>query len=110
MSGAPTIGRLRRRVEILVPEDVPDGMGGATRTFVSGGFAWAAVETRRRRESVEDGRLTGLLVHRITLRAGPDVASGMVIRDGARRYRVLAVEPADPLRRYLVCHAEEEEP
>jgi SPP1 family predicted phage head-tail adaptor len=97
-------------VELLRPVDAPDGMGGASRTLAPAGFAWARVETIRRRETVETERATGLLVHRITMRARDDVASGMIVRDGDRFYRVVTVEFADESRRYLELIAEEEEP
>lgn len=103
-------GLLRRRLRLLEPVDVPDGVGGATRTFVERATVWGRVRPARRRETVETGRAVGLLTHRIELRWRDDVASGLVIADGDRRYRILTVEPEDERRRALECLVEEETP
>ena len=104
------IGLLRRRLRLLEPVDVPDGVGGLERTWVERARPWARVRPARRRETVEGGRPVGLLVHRIVLRRRDDVASGLVLADGARRYRILTVEPEGERGDYVACLAEEETP
>lgn len=105
---APSIGALRRRLTLEVPVATPDGAGGRTIAWQAAGEVYAEVEPRRRTERVEDGRLAGVVTHHITVRRRDDVAGGCRFVDGARVFRVLAVEDADPARRFLRCLTEEE--
>lgn len=105
---APAIGALRRRLTLELPVATPDGAGGRTLAWQAAGEVFAEVEPRRRTERVEDGRLAGVVTHRITLRRRDDVAGGCRFRDGVRVFRVLTVEDADPARRFLRCRTEEE--
>ncbi|WP_075221053.1 phage head closure protein [Acuticoccus yangtzensis] len=105
----PGAGELRRRLVLEVANDVSDGAGGATRTWVPVESLFAQVEPRRRRETVDDGRAVGLVTHRVTVRRTGSVARGARLVDGARRYRVLAVEDLDPQRRFLSLLCEEEQ-
>ena len=103
------IGELRRRLTLEAASDTPDGAGGAIRAWVPVGSVFARVEPRRRRESVEDGRAVGVVTHCVTIRRRDDV-DGRVrfVGDGAT-YRVVAVEDADPQRRFQDCWCEEEQ-
>lgn len=103
------IGELRRRLTLEAASNTPDGAGGAIRAWVPVGSVFARVEPRRRRESVEDGRAVGVVTHCVTIRRRDDV-DGRVrfVGDGAT-YRVVAVEDADPQRRFQDCWCEEEQ-
>ncbi|UOM33829.1 phage head closure protein [Acuticoccus sp. I52.16.1] len=105
----PGAGELRHRLVLEVASEAADGAGGATRTWTPVESVFAQVEPRRRRESVEDGRHVGLVTHRVTVRRNGSVARGARFVEGATRYRVLAVEDADPQRRFLECLCEEEQ-
>lgn len=103
------IGELRRRVTIMAADDVADGAGGFVRTWTAIAEAFARIKARRRRETVDDGRQVGIVTHIVTMRRRGDVAGDMrLVADGVS-YRVLAVEDADPLRRFIDCWCEEEQ-
>ncbi|WMS41694.1 phage head closure protein [Acuticoccus sp. MNP-M23] len=105
-----TVGELRRRLTLEAASDVADGRGGMVRTWATLDTVFAAVTPRRRREDVVNGREVGLVTHRITIRWRGDVTGDMRFADGDRLYRVLSVEDADPVRRFLDCWCEEEQP
>jgi SPP1 family predicted phage head-tail adaptor len=105
----PTIGELRRRLLIEEATEAADGAGGAVRTFAPVATVFARIEPTAVREAVDDGRQVGRVTHRITIRRRNDVAGGMRFSSGAVRYRVLAVEPCDDRRRFIVCLCEEEQ-
>ncbi|WP_108661179.1 phage head closure protein [Acuticoccus kandeliae] len=105
----PRIGELRRRIAIETASDVADGAGGSVRSWTPAGTVHGRIEPRRRAERVENGRLSGLVTHRVTLRAGATVTGGArLVADGVR-YRVLVVEDHDPQRRFIDCLCEEEQ-
>lgn len=103
------VGALRRRIRVETPSDVADGAGGFTRTWTKLMDVFGAIDARRRRESVDDGRQVGVVTHRITVRQ-QDALSGTVrfVADGVT-YHVLAAEDADPQRRFLHFWCEEEQ-
>jgi len=103
------IGELRRRLTIEAAVDVPDGAGGVSRTWNAVGDVFAKVVPRRRRETVDDGRQVGLVTHLVTIRRREDVNGEVRFVEGETLYRVLAVEDADPLRRFQDCWCEEEQ-
>ena len=105
----PGAGELRHRLVLEVAAEASDGAGGVTRTWTAVASVFARVEARGRRETVADGRHVGVVTHRVTLRRSGSVARGARFVDGARRYRVLAVEDFDPQRRFLACLCEEEQ-
>lgn len=104
------IGALRRRLEIEVAVDTADGAGGATRSWAPLGTVFGQIVPRRRRETVDDGRQVGVVTHLITIRWRGDVSGGARFSSDGTTYRVLAVEDADPYRRFLDCWCEEEQP
>lgn len=108
MSRMPRIGELRTELDLEEPIGIPDGQGGRVIAWSKLATVYARVVALRRRESVEDGRLTGLVTHVITLRNRDDVTSGMRFVSGARVFRILATEPFDQTGRFLDCLAEEE--
>ncbi|MCF3934460.1 phage head closure protein [Acuticoccus sp. M5D2P5] len=105
----PAIGDLRRRIAIETASDTPDGAGGMVRAWISHGSVFGAIEPRRRGERVDNGRLAGLVTHRVTMRWRGDVVGGARLVADGTAYRVLAVEDHDPQRRFLDCLCEEEQ-
>lgn len=106
----PRVGELRRRLVIEAADDVADGAGGRVRTWVPLATVFGAVRPVRRREAAADGRLVGLVSHAITIRRRDGVTGGVRFVAGGVTYRVVAVEDADPGRRFLTCLCEEEQP
>lgn len=105
----PRIGALRRHLGVEVATHATDGAGGAVKSWHQAGSVFGRVEPLRRREGFDDGRAVGLVTHRVTVRQSGGVARGVRFVDGGVRYRVLAVEHADPRRRFLECLCEEEQ-
>lgn len=103
------IGELRRRLTIEAATDLPDGAGGAVRTWASLGEVFARIEPRRRREAFDDGRAVGLVTHRITIRRRDGMGGAVRFAGDGVTYRVLAVEDADPQRRFQEFWCEEEQ-
>lgn len=105
---SPRIGLLRRRIALEAAVDAPDGAGGFTRTWTAVGAVFGAVRPLRLRDGGEDGRPVGVVTHEITLRRRAVTGGMRLVADGVR-YRVVAVEDADPARRFVTCLCEEEQ-
>jgi SPP1 family predicted phage head-tail adaptor len=104
----PRIGTLRRRIAVEAAQDTPDGAGGFIRAWVPVATVWGAVRPLRLRDSGEDGRRVGVVTHEITIRRRTMTGGMRLVADGVR-YRVAAVEDADPARRFVTCLCEEEQ-
>jgi SPP1 family predicted phage head-tail adaptor len=109
----PLINRLRRRLVIEVPVEMPDGAGGVSRDFAPRDTVWGAVKTATGQTSAEReraGRGELGLRHSVTLRWRPDLDGTMRLRDGERLYAIIGVADPDGQRRLLVCLVEEVTP
>lgn len=104
----PRIGLLRRRIAVEAAVDVPDGAGGFTRTWTAAASVFGAVRPLRLRDGGADGRPVGVVTHEITIRRRTLTGAMRLVADGVR-YRVVAVEDADPARRFVTCLCEEEQ-
>ncbi|GLK69902.1 head-tail adaptor protein [Ancylobacter dichloromethanicus] len=103
------IGALRHRLVQETPVTTPDGLGGASVSFIAVDALWGAVETRGTPAEIAD-RPGALLAHTVTVRAPATVQPGDRLRCGARRFLVEAVSDPDGRGRYLVCDCREETP
>jgi SPP1 family predicted phage head-tail adaptor len=104
----PAIGVLKHRLVLEAPGGTPDDAGGVAVAWTTAATVWAAVRTLGLREAMTAAAaLDGAATHRITLRAGGTVESGMRFRAGARTFRVLAVERAAHGGRFTECLCEE---
>ena len=106
MSG---IGELRHRLVHETPVDLPDGMGGVTRTFLAVDALWAAIETSAAAGEFAD-RPGAVLTHKVTVRAPAIVEPGDRLRLGARLFLVEAVSDPEGRGRRLTCQCREETP
>lgn len=105
----PRIGELRRRINVEVENTTPDGAGGSVRTWVPAMTVFGRIEPVRRREDVRAGSRMGVVTHRVTIRRPPELMSTLRLVVDAVIYRVLAVECADPRRRFVDLLCEEEQ-
>ena len=65
------IGRLRTRLDLLTPQDVPDGAGGMRRSYAVKAAIWASIRPVRAGPDTTQDREGGSLTHRITVRQPP---------------------------------------
>jgi SPP1 family predicted phage head-tail adaptor len=106
----PAPGRLRHRLVIEAPLDLPDGAGGATRGWTVVGQCWARIEPMVADVRLQYSRPDQAQTHRIILRWRADIDGSHRFGLGARRFQVLATADADERRRRLVCICEEIKP
>jgi SPP1 family predicted phage head-tail adaptor len=106
----PAPGRLRHRLAIEAPLDLPDAAGGATRSWTIIGQCWARIEPVGADVRFAQGRPEQAQTHRIVLRWRADIDGSHRFRLGVRRFQVLATADADERRRRLVCLCEEIKP
>lgn len=104
---------LTRRLVLEAPLRVPDGAGGAIRSWSALGELWADVQPRSGREHAETGGVVSTMSYRIVVRGAPvgslqRPAPEQRLRDGARIYLIRAVAEYDAAGRYLICFADEE--
>ena len=84
-------GDLDRRLVIEAPVDTPDNAGGVVRSYQDTVAVWASVRPATMRADVEADAAGAALGYRILMRAGRDLTTRHRLRDGAQRYRILAV-------------------
>lgn len=103
------IGVLRHRLVHETPVDLPDGMGGMTRSFLAVDALWGAIETSAAPGEFAD-RPGAVLTHKVTVRAPAIVEPGDRLRLGARLFLVEAVSDPEGRGRRLMCQCREETP
>lgn len=110
MSAQPVpIAAMRHRLVHETPVETPDGLGGASVSFIAVDALWGAVETTAAASEIAD-RPGAVLTHKVTVRAPATVQPGDRLRLGSRRFLVEAVGDPEGRGRRLVCDCREETP
>jgi SPP1 family predicted phage head-tail adaptor len=99
-------GDLNRRLALEAPVEFDDGAGGFTRLYDVVTVAWAKVVPLSAAQSIVADSPGGAMRYRIVVRDGPDITTRHRFQDGARIYRILAVQRSAD-RRFLEIEAEE---
>lgn len=99
-------GQLNRRLVLQAPVEADDGAGGVTRSFEAVTTLWAQVLPLAAGADVTADRPGAVLRYRIVIRRRDDVTTRHRLVEGARVYRVLAVQESTD-RRFLEIAAEE---
>ncbi len=84
-------GELDRRLVIEAPVETADDAGGVVRTYADAATVWASVQPETMRRNVEADAADAVSIWRILMRAGRDITIRHRLRDGAQRYRIIAV-------------------
>lgn len=100
-------GRFNRQLSLENEVDVPDGMGGFSRSFQPVGTVWANICPKSAKQQVEGANLVANVTHEITIRFQAQVRTGSRFITGTRRFDVVAMRDLDETRRYLVCDCQE---
>lgn len=101
-------GRLKTRLQILVPLEADDRQGGVTRSTTTLTTAWAEVTPLPSRGSgidVEADASGASVKYRILLRSNFILNLRHRLADGARIYRITAIRDAQD-RRFIALDAE----
>ena len=102
------IGDLNRRLVLEAPVEAGDGAGGVTRAYGAAATLWAKVLPLSARADVAGDSLGAALRFRIVIRARGGVTARHRFRDGARIYRIVAINESAN-RRFLEIDAEARE-
>jgi head-tail adaptor len=84
-------GRLNRRLVVEAPVETDDGLGGVARAFVDTQTLWAQVTPAGARGDVDADTSGAVVTWRIIMRAGPALTTRHRLRDGARRFEIVAI-------------------
>jgi head-tail adaptor len=101
-------GKLKTRLQILIPVEVDDGQGGVARSYTTLTTAWAEVTPLPSRVSgvgVEAGAEGASVKYRILLRSNFVLTLQHRLVDGARLFRITAIRDAQD-RRFIALDAE----
>ncbi len=106
--------RLDRQLVLEAPDRLSDGAGGFVNGWRPLGILWAEVKPRSGRETTGIGAPVSRMAYHIIVRAAPTgseqrPAAQQRFRDGDRIFTIEAVAERDPLGRYLICFAQEEQ-
>lgn len=104
--------RLTRQMVLEIRDNLPDGSGGFSVSWVELGRIWAQVLPRSGREDFVAGRPVSRAGYRITVRAAPEGSPSRPrpdqrLREGERVFNILSVAERDASGRYLELFAEE---
>lgn len=102
-------GQFDRRLVIEAPVETADDAGGVVRGYDDAATVWASVQPETMRAEVEADAAGAAVTCRILMRAGRDVTTRHRLRDGAQRYRIIAVRERRERRagsRFLDIRAE----
>lgn len=104
---------LNRKLVLEDPQQVPDGAGGFTTSWIALGEIWAALKAGTGRERDVEGMTASTIPWKVTVRAAPHGSPSRPrpeqrLRSGTRVFRIVAVAEADPDGRFLTCYAQEE--
>jgi len=100
-------GLFNRRLTLEAPVEMPDGAGGAVRSYESIATLWASVVPVSAREAAEAAQRGVIVTHRISLRFFADITSRHRLRDGTRIFRIISLRDRDGRKRFLQIEAEE---
>lgn len=100
-------GRLKHRLVLEAPVEMPDGAGGVSRGYASAETVWAALMPLSARGEFAAASLGAAVTHRIVIRRGPEVTVRHRFRLGVRVFRVVALRDEDSDRRFLEIQVEE---
>jgi SPP1 family predicted phage head-tail adaptor len=101
-------GELRAELALEQAVTAPDGAGGFTETWTQIATVFARLQPIVVREKFGADQTIEEVMHRVTIRHRPDVASGMRFVLGDRTLAILTVHDPDETGRYLVCRTKEE--
>lgn len=102
------IGDLRTELMLEEMTPVPDGAGGFSESWTSVATLFAKLEPIAVRDAFGADQTLEEVTHRATIRHLPDVASGMRLAWGTRRFLILTVHDPDETGRYLVLRTRED--
>jgi head-tail adaptor len=88
-------GRLNRRLVVEAPVDTDDGMGGVAVTFADQETVWAQMVPASARGDIDADTRGAIVAWRILMRAGPELTTRHRLRDGARRFDIVAIVRRD---------------
>ena len=101
-------GALTARLRLERPVESPDGQGGATVGFETVADLWARIEPLAADVEEVAGAGRVLVSHHVWIRFRTDVAAGMRLIKGTRRFAVESLRDPDETGRYLLCRCREE--
>lgn len=103
-------GRLKARLLLETPEDLPDGQGGVSESWTPMAGLWGRIEPLQARPGEEAGAAIAVITHRVTIRHRTDVVHAMRFVHRGRHLVIRALRDPDETRRYLICDCEEVTP
>ncbi len=105
-----TIGRMRHRIILEEPVDVPDDAGGFSRSWQTARSLWASIEPKSAAAYFMAGQSGITVTHEIIVRAVEGVTLLHRFRLGARIFEIRAVRETDASGAFLTIQAEEQKP
>lgn len=101
-------GRLRLPLTLEALAAVPDGAGGFSESWTALATLSAALEPVAAARRFGADQALATVTHVVTLRARPDLASGMRFTSSDRLFSIETVHDPDETGRFLVCRVREE--
>jgi head-tail adaptor len=109
VSQARGAAALRHLFQHRTAVNLPDGMGGVARTWLTVDRLWGAIEAVSDGPALAEERPIAMLAHRVTLRAPNTLAPGDRLVLGARVFEVQSVTDPDGRGRLSRCRCLEEQ-
>ena len=103
----PFIGPMRDVLTLEAPQDVPDGLGGVTRSFVARATIHAQVRVLGSSARSKAGQPQVVARLAVLMRQRADLTTDMRLRRGERLYRIVGIERMDRLSFFVRVTCEE---
>lgn len=103
----PFIGPMRDVLTLEAPQDVPDGLGGVTRSFVAHATIHAQVRVLGSSSRSKAGQPQVVAQIAVLMRQRADLSADMRLRRGDRIFRILGIERMDKLSYFVRVNCEE---
>lgn len=103
-------GRLKARLVLEAPAELPDGQGGIVEGWTAVASLWGRIEPLRTASIDLAGAEIAPVSHRVTIRYRDDVLHAMRFTHRGRNLVIRGVHDPDETRRYLICNCEETRP
>ncbi|MEJ1992965.1 MAG: phage head closure protein [Maritimibacter sp.] len=108
-----TAPHLNRKLLLEAPQQIADGAGGYTTSWIALGTLWAEIRPRSGREREAESFPQATVPYHVIVRAAPDGAPSRPkpeqrFRLGSRIFQIRAVGEYGSDGRYLTCFAKEE--
>lgn len=93
--------KLNKRLEIMAPQHLADGVGGSTISWGLLATVWAQITSHHADERLRENTLTSRTTHTITIRYRGDISADMKFKLAQKEFEILSIVNVDEQNLWL---------